>query len=236
MDPVDAARIIPGRAAPQRGRRDPQPGQRCSVEVQAGVPLAGLRSPSHAIDTESCGGAPCRAVLRGPVPANKDFVLDWSAGAGRGASGGGDHREEGRPPLRAAHGRAAGARGIAARPIPREAIFVIDTSGSMQGASIAQAREALELAIRRLSAGDRFNVIEFNSYAQRALPGRASGRRRKTWTSAVRWVRGLRAHGGTEMAKALDLALDGRETPGRIRQVVFLTDGAVGNEDYAVRA
>src|SRR6185503_16658287 len=49
---------------------------------------------------------------------------------------------------------------------------------------------------------------------------------------AVRWVRNLRAQGGTEMARALDLALDGRETPGRIRQIVFLTDGAVGNEDY----
>ena len=51
----------------------------------------------------------------------------------------------------------------------------------------------------------------------------------------MRWVRELRAQGGTEMAKALDLALDGRETPGRIRQIVFLTDGAVGNEDPLLR-
>jgi Ca-activated chloride channel family protein len=53
--------------------------------------------------------------------------------------------------------------------------------------------------------------------------------------TARRWVRGLRANGGTEMAPALTLALDGRETHPRLRQVVFLTDGAVGNEDQLFR-
>jgi Ca-activated chloride channel homolog len=101
----------------------------------------------------------------------------------------------------------------------------------MQGTSIVQAREALELAIRRLAGGDRFNVIEFNSYAQRLYPD-ARPATPDNIDHAVRWVRGLHARGGTEMAKALDLALDGRETPGRIRQVVFLTDGAVGNEEH----
>ncbi|HZN86634.1 MAG TPA: VWA domain-containing protein, partial [Burkholderiales bacterium] len=118
--------------------------------------------------------------------------------------------------------------------IPREAIFVIDTSGSMQGASIAQAREALELAIRRLAGADRFNVIEFNSHA-RLLYAEARPATPDNIAGAVRWVRDLRAQGGTEMAKALDLALDGRETAGRIRQIVFLTDGAVGNEDHLLR-
>jgi Ca-activated chloride channel family protein len=70
----------------------------------------------------------------------------------------------------------------------------------------------------------------FTSYAQplfaAARPATAENRER-----AVRWVRDLRAQGGTEMAAALKLALEGRESPDRIRQVVFLTDGAVGNED-----
>ena len=229
MDPVDAARISPAVLRPGEDAAIHNPVS-LKVEVQAGVPLAGLRSSSHAIDTESCGGAPCRAVLRGPVPANKDFVLDWSLAPGPApAAAAITEQKEGRhyglimvvPPL----------LGRGARSIPREAIFVIDTSGSMQGTSIAQAREALELAIRRLSAADRFNVIEFNSYAQR-LYRDAQAATPENVDHAVRRVRGLRARGGTEMAKALDLALDGRETPGRIRQVVFLTDGAVGNEDY----
>ena len=228
MDPVDAARISPAVLRPREGAEIHNPVS-LKVEVQAGVPLEGLRSPSHAIDTESCGGAPCRAVLRGPVPANKDFVLDWGLAPGPAPAAAAITEEK--------DGRHYGLVMVVppalerrARPIPREAIFIIDTSGSMQGTSIVQAREALELAIRRLSAADRFNVIEFNSYAQR-LYRDAQPATPENVDHAVRWVRGLRAQGGTEMARALDLALDGRETPGRIRQIIFLTDGAVGNED-----
>jgi Ca-activated chloride channel family protein len=229
MNPVDAARISPAVLKPAESAEIHNP-VTLRVELQAGVPLAGLRSPSHAIETASCGGSPCRAVLRGPVPADKDFVLDWAlAPGGAPAAAAITERKNGRhyglvmvvPPALVARG---------AR-IPREAIFIIDTSGSMEGTSIVQAREALELAIRRLSGADRFNVIEFNSYAQRLYPD-AVAATPDNIERAVRWVRGLRARGGTEMAKALDLALDGRETPGRIRQILFLTDGAVGNEDH----
>lgn len=168
MDPVDAARISPAVLRPNENNAMHNPVS-LKVEVQAGVPLEMLNSPTHAIDTESCGGAPCRAVLRGPVPANKDFVLDWALAPGEApAAAAITEQRNGRhyglvmvlPP--ALERRAAA--------MPREAIFIIDTSGSMQGASIAQAREALELAIGRLSAGDRFNVIEFNSYARRLYP------------------------------------------------------------------
>jgi Ca-activated chloride channel family protein len=48
---------------------------------------------------------------------------------------------------------------------------------------------------------------------------------------AIDWVQSLQARGGTEMASALRLALDGADGAGRVRQVVFLTDGAVGNEE-----
>ena len=228
MDPVDAARISPAVLKPAESAEIHNP-VTLRVELQPGVPLAGLRSPSHAIETASCGASPCRAVLRGPVPADKDFVLDWALAPGSApAAAAITEQKNGRhyglvmvvPPALAARGPR----------MAREAIFIIDTSGSMEGTSIVQAREALELAIRRLSGADRFNVIEFNSYAQRLYPD-AVPATPDNIDQAVRWVRGLRARGGTEMAKALDLALDGRETPGRIRQVLFLTDGAVGNED-----
>ena len=50
-------------------------------------------------------------------------------------------------------------------------IFVIDTSGSMAGSSIEQARAALSLAIDRLSPGDRFNVIRFSDETRALFPG-----------------------------------------------------------------
>jgi Ca-activated chloride channel family protein len=229
---ADAARITPAVLKPDESPEIHNP-LTLSVEVQAGVPIGGLRSPSHLIETGSCAGTACRAVLRGPVPANKDFVLDWALAPGAAPAAAALIETKGErhygllmvaPP--APERRAA--------PMPREAIFVIDTSGSMQGASIEQAREALELAIRRLGAADRFNVIEFNSLAQ-ALYAEARPATPDNVQRAVRWVRALRANGGTEMAKALDLALDASETPGRVRQIVFLTDGAVGNEDQLLR-
>ena len=232
MDAADAVRITPAVLRPDELESIHNPVS-LTVEVQAGVPIGGLRSPTHRIETGDCSGSACRAVLSGPVPANKDFVLDWALAPGA-------------VPAAAALVETRGGRHFGlvmvvppaqerrAALIPREAIFVIDTSGSMQGASIEQAREALELAIRRLGATDRFNVIEFNSHA-RALYPDARPATPDNVQRAVRWVRALRANGGTEMAKALDLALDGRETPGRVRQIVFLTDGAVGNEDQLLR-
>jgi Ca-activated chloride channel family protein len=113
--------------------------------------------------------------------------------------------------------------------LPREVIFVIDNSGSMHGASIDQAKAALNLALERLRPDDTFNVIRFNHTTDSVFPG-ARAATQQNLAAAHRYVGRLRADGGTEMLPALQQALDGREHPGRLRQVIFLTDGAVGNE------
>lgn len=111
--------------------------------------------------------------------------------------------------------------------MPRETVFVIDTSGSMQGASMQQAKEALLYGLTTLASRDRFNIVEFNSITRPmwpdALPATAAN-----VESARHWVTRLKADGGTEMAGALSFALNGRESPGVLRQVIFITDGAVG--------
>ena len=127
-----------------------------------------------------------------------------------------------------------------AAKLTRELVFVIDTSGSMGGSSINQARASLARALGQLEPGDSFNIIEFNSQA-RALFPEARPADGKHLALARRFVRHLDAGGGTEMLSALDLALPpksgestaseatGVPSPG-VRQVVFITDGAVGNE------
>ncbi len=123
---------------------------------------------------------------------------------------------------------------------PKELILVIDTSGSMGGTSIAQAKQALQFALTALSEADYFNVIQFNSQASQLF----SSSERATQTNraiAERYVQQLQANGGTEMAQALTLALpkalsDGPEhteapNDAMLRQVVFITDGSVGNEE-----
>ena len=104
----------------------------------------------------------------------------------------------------------------------------------MEGVSIVQARDALLLALDRLQPGDRFNVIEFNSTAAALFPAPVP-LDAATLARAKQFVSGLRARGGTEMLPALALALAGPREASMTRQVVFLTDGAVGNEDAILR-
>ncbi|MFC6980728.1 VWA domain-containing protein [Microbulbifer taiwanensis] len=117
------------------------------------------------------------------------------------------------------------------RRLPREVVYVIDTSGSMSGNSIRQAKESLQLALSRLQPNDRFNVIEFNSDTRAFFPRPVAANSANIQQARSR-VEGLQATGGTEMAPALRLALS-QQMPGSdalVHQVVFITDGAVGNE------
>ncbi|MCH8809075.1 MAG: VWA domain-containing protein, partial [Proteobacteria bacterium] len=113
--------------------------------------------------------------------------------------------------------------------IPRDLIFVIDTSGSMYGPSIEQAAEAMRLALERLRPGDRFNVIRFASQTHSLFSDVKPANERNLHAARV-YLRSLRAEGGTNMLPALFRALTGSPGPDRLRQVVFLTDGAVSNE------
>jgi Ca-activated chloride channel homolog len=228
----DAARIVPAVLRPGENPGPINP-VKLQISLDAGVPVSGVESAYHRIGISKSGDSKQQITLAGDNHANKDFELAWTLAPGRAPAAALFTEKKGDrhygllmvvPPAQERQGPA----------IPREAIFVIDTSGSMHGASIAQAKEALELAIRRLTPADSFNVIEFNSYA-RALFGQARPAEAGNIENAVRWVRELRAQGGTEMDKALNLALDGQSHEGRIRQIVFLTDGAVGNEDALLR-
>jgi len=119
-------------------------------------------------------------------------------------------------------------------PEPREVIFILDISGSMAGTSINQAKAAIDLALSRLQPADHFNVIVFNNDAH-ALFSTAKPADQSHVQKARHYIDKIRAEGGTEMKSALMLALDGSHQHERLRQVVFLTDGAVGNEDELLK-
>ncbi|MCI0516847.1 MAG: marine proteobacterial sortase target protein [Woeseiaceae bacterium] len=119
---------------------------------------------------------------------------------------------------------------IAMPGVARETIFVIDTSGSMHGTSMEQARKALELALGGLRPEDRFNVIQFNSVTH-ALFRVSVPATLENIARARSYVQNLGADGGTEMRPALELALHSPAAETHLRQVVFITDGSVGNEE-----
>ncbi len=114
---------------------------------------------------------------------------------------------------------------------PREAIFVIDNSGSMAGASMPQAKAALVMALDRLTPEDTFNVIRFDDTFDLVFPAAVPATPANV-ARAKGYVGALEADGGTEMLPALVAALvdQSPDDASRVRQVVFLTDGAIGDE------
>jgi Ca-activated chloride channel family protein len=223
----DASRITPPVLHPAHGRINPVT---ITARIDAGFRLARLSSAYHPVEIQESASHRYTVTLRdGPVPADRDFALAWvpDVGASPGAAlfvqPGADRRYALLMVVPAA-GSTETAR------VPREATFIIDTSGSMAGTSIVQAKQALLLALDRLQGGDRFNVIEFNSHT-RPLFSAPLPVDRTTLANARAFVNGLRANGGTEMRAALEAAFTPGLAPGLVRQVVFLTDGAVGNEE-----
>jgi Ca-activated chloride channel family protein len=113
--------------------------------------------------------------------------------------------------------------------LPRDVVFILDVSGSMAGASIEQAKASLIQALNRLKPEDRFNFIWFNDTTERLYP-RPIPADRHALQYASSFISRLDADGGTVMLPAITLALNDQPEPSRVRQIVFVTDGNVDNE------
>ncbi|MBT8063349.1 MAG: marine proteobacterial sortase target protein [Gammaproteobacteria bacterium] len=112
---------------------------------------------------------------------------------------------------------------------PRDVIFIIDTSGSMEGESIEQARSALSQGLQQLGGDDTFNLIQFNSHTELLFPSSVAVTPENLMIARA-YIGSLVANGGTVMAPALHAAFRSPDRPGRLRQVVFITDGSVNNQ------
>jgi Ca-activated chloride channel homolog len=224
----DASRITPPVLPPGQGSINPV---QLKIELDAGFPLARIDSPYHDIAIDASGDTKRTITLRETaVPANRDFELVWTPQAGSAPRAALFTERKGDITYALAMVLPPDAKQTKTITLPREVVFVIDTSGSMAGESIKQAREGLLLALTRLKAEDRFNVIQFNSITDRLFDS-AVPVTEENMEKAKRYVRGLNADGGTEMAAALKLALINSDNPKLLRQVIFMTDGSVGNDD-----
>ena len=109
--------------------------------------------------------------------------------------------------------------------IPRDMVFVLDTSGSMRGKRMTQARSALKYCLENLTPNDRFGLMNFattvNMYSANLLPAT-----KDNLAAARKWVENLEATGGTAIDDAMTTALGMRPTDeARPFTIVFFTDG-----------
>ncbi|WP_224248562.1 VIT domain-containing protein [Hyalangium gracile] len=205
-------------------------GLKMDLLVDLGRPVV-VESPSHALKLEKDGQKVRVKFATGEVALDRDFVLtvrgeDTSTSLTTLVT----HRQGENPGTFALTvvPDLLEMAGVAKR---QEVVFVVDTSGSMEGASLPQAQGALRLCLRHLREGDRFNIIAFeNSY--RTFAPEPVVFTQKTLEQADRWVAALHASGGTELLQPMMAAVQG--APDGV--VVLLTDGQVGNEEEILRA
>jgi Ca-activated chloride channel family protein len=241
--PVDATEVMPAAssayvnaslgttATPERVQAAPQ-NVSIDIDLEPGFPLGQVASLHHVVNvTNSPSGK--KVHLQGDaIPADRDFELVWTQAALQGVAG-------------AAFGERINGETFALLMLstpqqtdgavpPREVTFIIDTSGSMGGPSIEQARAALTMGIDRLNSSDRFNMIRFASDYSKMFssPQPVTDQSRDL---ARNFVAALQASGGTEMRAPLESALSNPADPERLQQIVFITDGSVGNEAELVK-
>lgn len=205
-----------------------------SITLDAGLPLDLIASRYHPVTVTESHGRYDVALADASVPMDHDFELVWQPATGHAPQatvftetidGVAHYLLMVMPPSAVSETAAA---------MAREMIFIVDTSGSMHGTSMTQGRAALLRALDGLEAQDRFNIIEFDSAVRSLFPASVDVSS-ATLEEARDFVRALAADGGTEMRPALELALRDAPAESHLRQIVFITDGAVGNEDELFR-
>ncbi len=207
-----------------------RPGHDISIElaIDAGVPIESLKSETHETETERPD--PTRAIVRlkdhNTLP-NKDFVLTYQVGGPAINDAVLAHRSEKggfftlilQPPQRV----------TAEDVMPKELVFVLDTSGSMSGFPIEKAKETMQLALDNLYPHDTFNLITFAGdtrilFSDPVLATPENLKKAKKFLSEQEGI------GGTEMMKAIKAALEPSDSQHHLRIVCFMTDGQVGND------
>lgn len=225
----DASLITPPMVSTSRGHRVSM-----NISVNAGMPLEIIASRYHPVNVSENSGRYTVSLMGGTAPMDHDFELLWRPARNTVPQAMAFSETVDGEPYYLLMVMPPSAEAATANVMPREMIFIIDTSGSMHGTSIAQARKALRRALRGLRPGDRFNVIAFSSRPDPLFSSSVVADSRNL-SSAERFVAALSANGGTEMRAALELALRSPPDESYLRQLVFITDGAVGNEDELFR-
>ncbi len=221
----DASRITP----PVHNSRKKINPVSITVELNAGFPLQNLTSRYHKITQQQKNNITHISLANNVAPSDHDFELVWIPEINKAPKAAVFKEEINNQSYQMVMLVPPGNGGFSGQPLAREVTYIIDTSGSMHGTSMQQARQSLLIALDRLRLHDKFNIIQFNSVTDQLFT-HAKIASFENILIAKHYVNNLHADGGTEMAPALKLALKHSNENHYVHQVIFLTDGSVGNE------
>jgi Ca-activated chloride channel family protein len=203
-----------------------------TVEIDAGVPVTDVRSPSHKIRTDRTGNLVRVAIAQEDTIPNKDLILRYQV-AGDTA--------------RATVLTQADSRGghfavylipaveyKTSEIVPKDVVFLMDTSGSQAGDPLVKSKELMRKFINGLNPNDTFTIIDFANTAQALspapLPNTPANRQK-----AMAYIDKLDAKGGTELLNGMRAVLNfPAAKEGRLRSAVLITDGYIGNENEVI--
>ncbi len=114
--------------------------------------------------------------------------------------------------------------------VPKDVVFLMDTSGSQRGAAIAQSKELMRQFIQGLHPQDTFTIMDFSNTTQK-LSSEPLANTEKNREKALKYVEKISANGGTELMNGINEVLSFPEmADGRLRTIVLLTDGLIGDD------
>lgn len=224
----DASKITPPTVPTGRSGQDIG----VTVELEAGVPISNVRSLSHQIATVQDGRIVRVQLAKQNTIPNKDLILRYQVAGNQTQSTVLSSADE-----RGGHFATYLIPAVQYQSneiVPKDVVFLMDTSGSQEGTPIVQSKELMRRFINGLNPNDTFTIIDFADTAQQLsatpLPNTASNRQK-----ALNYINRIDANGGTELMNGIQKVLSFPPAPdGRLRSVVLITDGLIGDDNAII--
>ena len=196
------------------------------VELASKRPLKAIFSPSHKVEVRRDGNQATIGYEANDTRPDTDFQLFFS-------------QESGALGVSLLTQKTADSDGYflllatpsvetKGKPVLKDIVFVLDTSGSMAGGKLDQAKKALAFCVENLNDGDRFEVLRFSTDVE-PLFGEVIAVNQDSRQRALDFIKELKPLGSTAIDDALKqaLAMFPSRVAGAARPatIIFLTDG-----------
>ncbi len=199
-----------------------------AMSVNPGFPVREFESENHAVSTsiDADGMLSVELSRENEIP-NRDFVFTYRTASDGINTGLISHRGElgGHFMLMLEPDAVVDPGDIA----PKELFFVVDNSGSMSGQPMEVAKETVRQFVAGMNPGDSFQIMRFSETAS-SMSRTPLENTPRNIQRGIEYINGMSGMGGTMMIEGVRACVGYPEDPERMRYIIFLTDGYIGNE------